>query len=375
MRSSRINLHARPRFAYTCIVRGAGEREAGGVEVQSTPHAGGEGVLHSRRDALRTRGAVFALTAALIAPSSAVAADVLLIPDSVADQIMAFDPNDGTLLDPAFIPDPGVVNNVDVFRRPLNAIASGNGTVLVSDQFADLVAEFDFDGNFLGVFSNGGQVDTDILNNVRGIDVRANGELLVSNTGSGILPTSNSIVRFDTAGNLGASFIFSRYGGIRGPFDVLVLDDMILVADEGSDFIARYTIDGRFDELFARNLNFPQQMNRTASNTILVAVFSGGFIAEFDMNGQQIGQFDPGGLSGYRGVIELGNGNLLVTTGTGVHEVTRLGIVVATEFAGSEARYIERVTLPPTRSIAEISGKARSGSAPADGAAAKGGVR
>jgi hypothetical protein len=51
----------------------------------------------------------------------------------------------------------------------------------------------------------------------------------------------------------------------------------------------------------------------------------------------------------FRGVAELDNGNLLVTSGTGVQQVTRTGLVVATHATGSEFRYITRVTPPAGR--------------------------
>lgn len=295
----------------------------------------------------RTSRLLLALATLLLVATPLRAEDVLLIPDSTTDAIAAFDPNTGALIDAQFIADPGVVSGRDIFNRPLNAIASANGTILVSDQFSDLIAEFDFNGAFVRIFSLGGTVDTSTLDNVRGIALLPGGDVLICNGLGGIGEYSNSVPRLNAAdGQIGAKFIFSRYGGIRGPFDALVLGDRILVSDEGSDFIARYTLDGKFDDLFAQGVDFPEQMNATPQGTILVAVLSGGYIAEYDANGTLIGQFDPGTLSGYRGVIQLGNGNILTTTTNGVYEVTRFGIVVEQEYAG-DPRYIERVSLPP----------------------------
>jgi hypothetical protein len=51
--------------------------------------------------------------------------------------------------------------------------------------------------------------------------------------------------------------------------------------------------------------------------------------------------------SSYKGVHELDNGNLLVTTSTGVHEIDRAGEVFDTKASGiGTARYITRVQLP-----------------------------
>ena len=312
-----------------------------------------------RHHITRTLVALSLVATALIpaAPRTAHAGDplpaeILLIPNSSTRNIMAFDPQDGTLLDEAFIENPGTVDGFQVFNRPLHAIDSGRGTILVGDQLRHIVAEFGFDGTYLGIFAPAGGQDTNILNNIRGLAMQADGQLLVSNSGSGINPNNNSIVRFDQDGVQNGTLIFQRYGGIRGPFDVLLLDDMILVAADQSNFIARYTPEGKFDELFARGLQFPQQLATTPSDTILCAVFSGGYVAEFMMDGTPVGVYAPPGLGGYRGVHELGNGNLLVTTSTGVQEITRTGLVVGTKFASNELRYIQRITLPEERRMA-----------------------
>jgi len=303
---------------------------------------------------------ILAVLAAVTGVMNARAEDVLLVTDAAADRVMAFSPVDGSVVNLNFITDPGVVNSVDIFNRPLHAIDSGRGTVLVSDQFANLVAEFTFDNQFVGIFANSGVVDTSVLSNVRGIGLLPGGDLLVTSGGGTIGVNARTVQRFNQAGARVDPFAFSRYGGIRGPFGILVLDDKVLVSDEGSDFIAQYTLQGKFTGLFARNLDFPQQMSRTPSGNILVAVFSGGVIAEFDANGTQVGQYDPGTLSGYRGIIELDNGNLLTTTGTGVHQVTRTGLVVTSPFLGSETRYIERVTLPAGLTLATLRSRAPS---------------
>ena len=72
------------------------------------------------------------------------AQQVLLIPDSSEDSVRTYCPFDGSLIDPNFILSGGEMS------RPFNAIDSGSGTILVSDQIADAVFEYGFDGTFLG---------------------------------------------------------------------------------------------------------------------------------------------------------------------------------------------------------------------------------
>ena len=304
---------------------------------------------------IRTVSRVVAL-AAMTPPL--LAQDLLLIPDSGSDRVWAFSALDGSLVDDVFITDPGTSGGVDVFNRPIEVLVGAAGELYVTDQFADVVSEFTSDGAFVGVFSLGGVRDTDVMDNIRGGHVLTigpdAGDVLVTNSGrtNDLVISQKNVKRFDPVdGSELDDFAFNRYGGIRGPFDVCEFMGEVLVADEGQDKIVRYTPGGTFNERFTSafdypQLDFPQQMFATGDGTLLVCSFSAGFILEFDASGALVGQYDPGTLELYRGVHELDNGNLLVTTTTGVFEVTRTGLVVETEAAGSEFRYITRVEAP-----------------------------
>lgn len=301
----------------------------------------------------------------LLAGSSGMASavDVLLIPDSSADTVWMFDAFDGSMISSSFITDPGTDGGVDVFDRPMEVLIAADGSLLVCDQFADLVSHFSADGStYLGIFSLGGTVDTNIMQNIRGGHVLTQGagagDVLVTNSGAfnDLVVSQKNIKRLDPAdGSEKVDFAFNRYGGIRGPFDVIEYNGEVLVADEGQDKIVRYTLDGKFNERFTSalavpQLDFPQQMAVASNGNLLVCSFAGGFILEFDSSGSLVGQYDPGTLELYRGIVELGNGNLLVTTTSGVFEVTRTGLVVETEAAGSGFRYItpHSVVIPRT---------------------------
>lgn len=302
---------------------------------------------------------LFPSVIALAALSSAtLAQDLLLIPDSASDRVWAFSALDGSLVDDAYITDPGSSGGVDVFNRPIEVLVGSLGQLYVTDQFADVVSEFTHDGAFVGVFSLGGVRDTDVMDNIRGGHVLTigpgAGDVLVTNSGrtNDLVVSQKNVKRFDPAdGSELEDFAFNRYGGIRGPFDVCEFNGEVLVADEGQDKIVRYTPEGKFNERFTSSfdlpqLDFPQQMFVTPGGTLLVCSFSAGFILEFDASGSLIGQYDPGTLDLYRGIHELDNGNLLVTTTSGVFEVTRTGVVVDTEATGSDFRYITRIDAP-----------------------------
>lgn len=288
----------------------------------------------------------------------ALAQDVLLIPDSDSDRVWAFSAIDGQLIDDAFITDPGSVGGIDVFNRPLEVLLGSDGNLLVSDQFADVVSEFASDGSFIRVFSNGGVRDADVMDNIRGGHVLTSGpnagDVLITNSGrlNDLVISQKNVKSFNADdGSEQKDFAFNRYGGIRGPFDVIEYNGEVLVADEGQDKIVRYTMEGKFNERFTSaldvpQLDFPQQMAIASNGNLLVCAFSTGVILEFDSGANLVGQYDPGTLELYRGIAELDNGNLLVTTTTGVFEVTRTGIVVDVEATTGDFRYITRFTPP-----------------------------
>lgn len=321
---------------------------------------------------MKTRFVPMLLIAA--AWQTAHAQDVLLIPDSDNDRVWAFSAADGSLVTDSYITDPGTVGGVNVFDRPLEVLVTLDGRLLVSDQFADVVSAFGGDGSFIGVLSLGGVRDTNIMDNIRGGHVLTQGpdagNVLITNSGAfNDLVISQKNVKALAPGD-GAEltdFAFNRYGGIRGPFDVIEYNGEVLVADEGQDKIVRYTLGGKFNERFTSSfevpqLDFPQQMAIAGNGNLLVCAFSTGFILEFEPSGSLVGQYDPGTLELYRGVAELDNGNLLVTTTTGVFQVTRTGLVVATEATEGDFRYITRFT-PPEGALPRVAGSTPEGGA------------
>jgi outer membrane protein assembly factor BamB len=302
---------------------------------------------------MKVRYVPFLLLASAAMPAAA--QDVLLIPDSDGDRVWAFSAADGQLIDDSFITDPGSVGGVDVFNRPLEVLLGSDGNLLISDQFADVVSEFAPDGSFIRVFSLGGVRDTNIMDNIRGGHVLTQGpnagDVLITNSGrlNDLVISQKNVKSF--AADDGAEqgdFVFNRYGGIRGPFDVIEYNGEVLVADEGQDKIVRYTMDGKFNERFTSSfdvpqLDFPQQMAIAANGNLLVCSFSAGVILEFDPGANLVGQYDPGTLELYRGIAELDNGNLLVTTTSGVFEVNRAGVVIDVEATDGDFRYITRM--------------------------------
>ena len=262
---------------------------------------------------------------------------LLLIPDWTNDRVMAFDPLTGDLVDADFIPsDPTNLSS------PKSAILSASGaTILVSDQLEDVVQEYDLDGNYLGVFAPAGGPNTAILDNILGIALRPNGNLLVTVTGG---TNQDSVAEFDTSGNYIGNFVANGSGGIDGPFDVYQRTADWLVPGITSDNVNRYDLNsGAFITQFVSINNFPEQVNEASNSNVLIANFLGTQegVIELTASGALVGVYNPAALGGYRGVYELPNGNILTTTGSGVHEIDRLGNLVQTKISGVSAQYID----------------------------------
>jgi hypothetical protein len=156
---------------------------------------------------------------------------------------------------------------------------------------------------------------------------------------------------FDTFGNYLGNFIANGSGGLNSPFDIYQrLGVDWLVGGIESDLIHRYHLDsGEFLANLAAIDSFPEQIFQATNSNVLVANFSGTQqgVVEFTAAGDLVGVYNPAEINGYRGVYELPNGNLLTTTGSGVHEIDRSGNLVQTKIGDISGRFIEYVAPNP----------------------------
>ncbi len=276
---------------------------------------------------------------------------LLLVPDSTSDRIMALDPITGNVIDPNFVP------NTPAVGTGINAILSAGGdSILLSDQTGDVVHEFDLDGNYLGIFAPAGGVNTAILDNMRGISLRPNGNLLVTVAGGA---NTNAVAEFDTGGNYLGNFIANAAGGLGSPWDPFGRSsDWLVSGSAGTTGLLRYDLAGAFLNVFAPISTFPEQIAEAGNGNVLVANFSPSSnqgVLEYTAAGVFVGRYAPTELGGYRGVYELPGGTILTTTGAGVHEIDRSGNLVESKITGISGRFIEYVAPPITCSTpAEI---------------------
>lgn len=269
-------------------------------------------------------------------PAKRAAADslLLLIPESSTDQVMAFDPQTGNLIDAAFIPSASTWLNT-----PIEAQQTPWNTIVVSDQLGDAVEEFDTAGVHLRLFAPAGGVNTAILDNMRGIAVSPGGLVEVS-VGGGT--NDDAIAEFDTAGVYLGNLVANGSGGMDSPFDVWFRDADILVPAINSDDIVRYDLAGGFLNQFALVDNFPEQVVEFPDGRVAVGNFLGtaGDVVVFNANGGFIKAINPPTLGGIRGVWMLGSGNILITNGSGVHEIDTAGNEIRTVIGSVSARFI-----------------------------------
>jgi uncharacterized repeat protein (TIGR01451 family) len=225
------------------------------------------------------------------------------------------------------------------------AILSASGTsLLVSDQIADVVHEYDLLGNYVGVFAPIGGPNTAILDNIRGMALRPNGNLLVT-VGSG--GNIDAVAEFDTSGNYLGNFITAGDGGLESPFDIYQRAGDWLADGSDNDYVQSFDLTtGDFITDIAPINNFPQQLVEAANDNILVANFGGTQVGvvELTPDGTLVGVYDP--VTGLRGVYELPNTNLLVSTNNGIYEVSRAGTVVDTKYVGAGGQYLTFISLP-----------------------------
>ncbi|TSA26090.1 T9SS C-terminal target domain-containing protein [bacterium] len=263
------------------------------------------------------------------------AGGLLLIPDSGEDRVMAFYPDTGNLYDANFIPsDPTNLST------PIAAALHPDGySILVSDQVKDGLIEYDLNGVFSGWFAPAGGPNTAILDNVRGWCAKADGNILVCNAGASA--NIDCVAEFDASGNYTGNFIANGAGGMDSPFCVLyrIHENDYLVSASSSNAVHRYDASGSYLSDLVPSISFPEQMAVAASGNLLVAGFSTpSGCYEYTSTGVYVGYYNI--VSGLRGVYELGNGNILVTNGSGVYEISRSNQLLSTKISDVNGRFI-----------------------------------
>jgi hypothetical protein len=263
--------------------------------------------------------------------------EILLIPDSGNDRLWTFSAFDGSVINNNFASGS--------MLQPINAIDSGNGTILVTDETADSILEFSSSGNFLGVFAD----STDGIDGPFGIH-RHGSHVYVASSVNG------SILRFNSDGTGGTIWAT----GFGTPRDIVFRANDVLVSESTGDDILRFDFDGTLLGTFHNSdgvtgIDFPQQMQLDGNN-LLAAGFTAPFgLYQYDANGAQIAAY-TNLISSPRGIFRLGNGNLLYAGGTRVmlYDTSTLTETMIVNQSGASFRFIELSSVPEPGSLSAV---------------------
>lgn len=291
------------------------------------------------------RRTALGLTAACVLGGlSASAQQVLLIPNSGSgfDNVWAFDPFDGSLVDNNIIAADGIMQQVT------KVVDTGSGIFMV-DESADSVYRYSSSGVYQSTIASLA---------ANGIDqpfsiAFSNNQLYVSVV-QGLNP--NTIQRFDLDGSNQVT-----WANVPGnPRDILFRAGDVLVGDSTNDDIHSFSFAGALGGTFhnsdgATGIDFPNQMVEQANGNILAAGFTAPFgIYEYDASGLQTNFWALN--TSPRGVYRLGNGNILWAGGTRVGVIDpATGISVdIVNISGGSFRFISPSNIPAPGAAAAL---------------------
>ncbi len=264
------------------------------------------------------------------------------MPDSTNNRLVAFDPFNGAVL------------NSNMFAlaagTPIHAMQVGN-EIWISEQIGDRISRWSFDGVSLGQIGGGAGGG---LDNVRGMALLG-GTVFLANSGTANGAPGASVVMFSTAGTPMGSF--STAGLAPSPFGLLGFQGGLLVSsDSANDDIHRFTLTGTSLGTFhnSTTLNFVEQLTLAANGSVLAAGFTSNTIVTLDAaTGAILSSF---AASGARGVYQLGNGNILWTSGAGAF-VFNVATGSSSQVYTGGGRFLQFASVPePSSLIAFVTG-------------------
>jgi hypothetical protein len=267
--------------------------------------------------------------------TGASAQNYLIMPDSTNNRTVLFDPFNGALINNNYFA-------LTPSSTPVEAIQVGS-EIWVSTQLGDRIERYTLGGapisNITGAYDN-----------VRGITLIGN-TVYMTNDGIGNGAPGPSVHRFDMAGNpLG----FTLTPATTGPFDVLAYgNNMLVSSDAANDDIHQYTLAGASVGTFhnTTSLNFAEQMDYDPAGNILVAGFSSNNVATLNFNtGALVSSF---AAPGARGVNQLGNGNIMWTSGAGAF-VYDINTQTSTQVYAGGGRFLSLVSVPAPGALAML---------------------
>lgn len=261
------------------------------------------------------------------------AQSLLMMPDSTNNRLVLFDATTGAVVNPNYF---GLAAGT-----PIQAMQVNN-EIWVSEQIGDRVSRWSLTGTSLGAV-------TGALDNVRGMEI-VGGKVYVASTGTANGAPGRQVAIFDDTGAASGNFLTPASSG----FHILNFNNALLISsDAANDDIHRYSSSGTSLGAFhnSGSFNFGEQMDIATNGDLLAAAFSSNIVARFDpTTGAIISTF---AASGARGLAQLGNGNIMWTSGAGAF-VYDVGTQTSTQVYTGGGRFLDRVVIPEPGAIAFI---------------------
>jgi hypothetical protein len=293
---------------------------------------------------------IFAALSITSVISTVYAEDVLLIPNSLGDNVWAFSPLDGSLISNNFIPSDGHLS------QPIEIVVTPFETLLISDEVANAIFEYSKSGTYLRTIVG----PADGVSRAYGLEMV--GDWIYFSTsitiGSKTIGQLNR-VRYD-----GTEFgIWCVANSIISPRDIVYIGNgNFLVSDSGTAISGGEDIELVHDDCVVQSptwhdsdgingIDFPQHIHLRGDGSALVAGFSDpSGIFQYDLGtGIELSRFS-GLVTIPRGVFQLDNGNILYAGGT---RVMVIDVTLGTEITivnqltpAASFRWPTRVTLP-----------------------------
>lgn len=264
--------------------------------------------------------------------------NAMIVPHRGRAWFLLLDATTGDIIDPEFIRiESGGITTHAIW----NFSQDGFFASVQTGDFGNVVYEYSLEGEFKGVFAPSGGVDPDIMQDIRGIMVDPSGTRLWVTVAGG--PNRGAIAEFDMEGNYVGNFIEPQDSPMNEPTAILIREDDILISSASPSGIYRFTLDGEYIEQWSEGeINFPLQIFENPDGNVLTTALSDpSGLYEFTEEGEFVGFYDV--LYRPRGVYELPNGNILLTSGGGIHEVNRDNELVR-DIVSFSAEYIQPLT-------------------------------
>jgi hypothetical protein len=288
------------------------------------------------------------LAAALsVAAAAAATEEVLLVANSGTDKIWAVSPVDGSTISEDFLPGADVV-----LSQPIQAIPSGTGTILVTDETLKSVFEFAPSGYLVRTLAS------PALGAQGAYSLCVRDGIVYFTSGAGVSTEQGYIYKVSLSG--GPVTVFSDWTTVGTPRGIVPFGDGFLVGNSLDDDLEIVSATGQVSAVPFHNsdgaigIDFPQQIKRLEKGQIigsswLVCGFSDpSGIWLYDSAGTNNGYFSP--ATSPRGCHMLQNGDILFTGGTQIRKIditSGSSIIVYNGSGAHSFRFIESHTPQP----------------------------